>query len=260
MRRRRVRLDEMMVERDLAPTVDAARRLIMAGVVRDGDRLFDKPGQLIFEDQPLTVKSSPCPWVSWGGLKLAHGLDTFHLSPSGRHCLDIGASTGGFTDVLLQRGAARVTALDVGYGILAWKVRSDTRVEVIERTNFRLVPDDFFSSCFDIITADVSFISLRRILPKARRFLKPGGAIAALIKPQFEARSDQVEAGGYVRDPMVHREVITLLAKALADENLYLADFSPVPVVQEQKNREFISLWNGEPPPLDEAAILARLK
>ncbi|MBF0502496.1 MAG: TlyA family RNA methyltransferase [Candidatus Riflebacteria bacterium] len=260
--KRRLRLDESLVERGLAPSIDVARRLIMAGAARDGDRLFDKPGMLISEDQALTVKGQDCPFVSWGGIKLAHGLEVFGVNPYGLRCLDIGASTGGFCDVLLKKGAAHVTALDVGYGILAWKVRSDDRVEVIERTNFRIVSDDFFKISFDLITADVSFISLNCILTKAVNFLRKNGAIIALIKPQFEARADQVEAGGFVRDPSVHRDVIVRLASKMAEHELFLIDFSPVPAVQSMKNREFISLWRQGPldiPALDEAGISRRL-
>lgn len=253
------RLDQLLVERELVHTLEQARACILAGLVRAGDRVLDKAGESVPDDLCISVKQKDCPYVSWGGLKLARGIEAFGVSVAGRNALDIGASSGGFSDVLLQNGAAHVTALDVGYGILDWKVRSDPRVTVIERTNFRTVSDDFFAAPFDLITVDVSFISLGMILPKARRFLTPDGVVLALVKPQFEARRDGVGEGGIVRNPAVHLEVLTRLASELAVAGMFLTDFVAVPVVDEAKNREFISRWDAKGPALDTTAIKSRL-
>lgn len=169
--RRRLRLDEQVVAAGLAASIDEAQRLIMAGLVRSGDRVWDKAGMLIPTDVVLALKERPCPFVSRGGLKLSLGLDAFAIDVTGLRCLDIGASTGGFTDVLLQRGAAHVTALDVGKGLLAHRLVTDSRVRVLDKTNFRLLPENFFPAPFDLVVVDVSFISLRLILPKARAML-----------------------------------------------------------------------------------------
>ena len=249
------RLDQLLVARELAHSLDQARRLILAGQVRSGDRVLDKAGEMIPEDIPVSVKLRECPYVSWGGLKLARGIEAFGVPVQGKTALDIGASTGGFTDVLLQNGVKQVTALDVGYGILDWKIRSDPRVVVVERTNFRTAPADLFPQPFDLITIDVSFISLNMILPKARRLLAEGGQILALVKPQFEARRDEVGDGGIVRDPNVHLAVLTRLALEQAPSGLFLVAFTAVPVVDEAKNREFISRWNSAGPGLSAAAI-----
>ncbi|RCK77988.1 MAG: RNA binding methyltransferase FtsJ like [Candidatus Ozemobacter sibiricus] len=246
---RKIRLDERVVALGLAADLETARRLIMAGEIRTGDRVWDKAGQKVAADQPLEHRPRGLPWVSRGGRKLARALAVFAVPVAGAVCLDIGASTGGFTDVLLQAGAAAVTALDVGYGLLDARLRADPRVTVRERTNFRTLPVDAFPQPFDLVVTDVSFISLRLIVPHAFAFLRPAGAVIALIKPQFEAPPDQVEPGGLVRDPAVHRSVIEHLQDAFAGEGICLHGLEPAPIVDEHKNVEYLSLWRrGDPP------------
>ena len=197
----RVRLDELLVTRGLAPTRSKARALVMAGEVVVGDQRVDKPGHKVPADAALRLKGSGLAYVSRGGLKLAHALDAFTLDPSGWRCLDLGASTGGFTDCLLQRGAAEVVAVDVGYGQLAQKLRDDPRVVVMERTNARYLELDHLGGRpVDLVVVDCSFIGLELILPAARRCLKPGGRVVALVKPQFEVGREAVGKGGVVRD------------------------------------------------------------
>lgn len=252
------RLDQLLVDRDLAPDLETARRLIMAGLVHTGDRLWDKPGEKIPVECPLSVKKRTCPYASLGGLKLARALESFALDPSGWRCLDVGASTGGFTDVLLQKGAGEVIALDVAYGIFEWRLRQDKRVKLIERTNFRLLPADFFPEPFDLIVVDVSFISLGMILPRALSFLKPDCDVLALIKPQFEASADQVEAGGIVSDRSIQMEIIEKLKQQMKDTGIFLQDLCQATVASPRKNMEFFSRWRSTPSPFadkDAAAI-----
>ncbi len=246
---RKIRLDERVVALGLAADLEAARRLIMAGEIRTGDRVWDKAGQKVPGDQPLERHPRGLPWVSRGGRKLARALEVFAVTVAGAVCLDIGASTGGFTDVLLQAGAAAVTALDVGYGLLDARLRADPRVTVRERTNFRTLPLDAFPTPFDLVVTDVSFISLRLIVPPAFGFLRPGGAMIALIKPQFEAPPEQVEPGGLVRDPAVHRAVIEGLREAFAKNGIRLHGLEPAPIVDLHKNVEYLSLWRRTDPP-----------
>jgi 23S rRNA (cytidine1920-2'-O)/16S rRNA (cytidine1409-2'-O)-methyltransferase len=205
--RARRRLDLLLVERGLAESRARARALIMAGLVFSGDRRLDKPGMLLEEDTALVVKGRDHPWVSRGGLKLAHALDRFGIDPAGLVCLDVGASTGGFTDVLLSRDAARVYAVDVGRGQLAWKLRVDPRVVLMERVNVRDLTRALITEPIDLVVCDVSFISLTLALPAALSLAAPGARLVALIKPQFEAGRAQVGKGGIVRDPDVRREV-----------------------------------------------------
>jgi 23S rRNA (cytidine1920-2'-O)/16S rRNA (cytidine1409-2'-O)-methyltransferase len=205
--RDRRRLDLLLVERGLAESRARAQALIMAGLVFSGDRRLDKPGMLLEEDTALAVKGRDHPWVSRGGLKLAHALDRFGIDPAGLVCLDVGASTGGFTDVLLSRDAARVYAVDVGRGQLAWKLRVDPRVVLIERVNVRDLTRALITEPIDLVVCDVSFISLTLALPAALTLAAPGARLVALIKPQFEAGRAQVGRGGIIRDPDVRREV-----------------------------------------------------
>jgi 23S rRNA (cytidine1920-2'-O)/16S rRNA (cytidine1409-2'-O)-methyltransferase len=198
--RRRVRVDERVLELGLEETRARAQARILAGDVRCGDRVFDKPGALIPADTPLELRARS-PYVSRGGEKLAGALDAFGLDPAGMRCADVGASTGGFSDCLLQRGAAEVWAIDVGRGQLALRLRSDPRVVVHERTHIRdfaLGPD---TPPFDLVTADLSFISLRKVLEPLVALLRPGGRLLCLVKPQFELEREQVGKGGVVRDP-----------------------------------------------------------
>ncbi|MBI3038223.1 TlyA family RNA methyltransferase [bacterium] len=242
---KKIRLDQLLVERGIANGLEQAQRLILAGLVRKKDEVFDKPGMKVSVDVSLEVIKNPFPYVSMGAIKLERALEAFEISAKGFRCLDVGASTGGFTEVLLNRGACHVTALDVGYGQLDWKLRADSRVNCIERTNFRLLPDDFFSTPFDFIVVDVSFISLMLILPKAMKMLTSEGNMIALIKPQFEAERKQIERGGMVKDPLIHIEVIQKLREGLKTLGLFLHNLVPVPRVDFKKNIEFVSLWRG---------------
>jgi 23S rRNA (cytidine1920-2'-O)/16S rRNA (cytidine1409-2'-O)-methyltransferase len=209
-----VRLDELLVLRGIAPTRSQAQHLLMAGQVLVEGQLADKAGKQVSADATVEVKSR-LRYVSRGGLKLEAALDAFRLDPTGRVCADIGASTGGFTDCLLQRGADRVYAIDVGYGQLAWSLRADPRVVVMERVNARLL--DTLPEQIDLAVIDVSFISLGLILPRVARLLAPARDAITLIKPQFEVGKESVGKGGVVRDPRLHRVVIEqVLARAEA--------------------------------------------
>ena len=232
MKQNKVRLDVLLVQRGLAPSREKARAMIMAGSVYVNNDKEDKPGMQVPEDTPVEVRGRTLPYVSRGGLKLEKALRVFPLSLEGRVCVDIGASTGGFTDCMLQNGAAGVYAVDVGYGQLDWKLRSDPRVVCMEKTNFRYVkPEDLRQDAMpDFATVDVSFISLSRILPPAAQILPAGGEMVCLIKPQFEAGREKVGKKGVVRDPAVHMEVITEVI-GMAAENGFRPqglDFSPV--------------------------------
>ena len=208
MSAKKERVDKLLVERGLAETRTRAQALVMSGVVFSGERRVEKPGDQVPRDAALTVKGEALPYVSRGGLKLQAALDNFQIDVEGRVALDVGASTGGFTDCLLQRGAARVYAVDVGYGQLHEKLRADARVIAHERVNARELGADVVREPVDILVIDVSFISLRLVLPSALAFLKPGGVLAALVKPQFEAGKGEVGKGGVVRDAEVRRKAI----------------------------------------------------
>ncbi|GMV38918.1 MAG: 16S/23S rRNA (cytidine-2'-O)-methyltransferase TlyA [Myxococcales bacterium] len=209
----RRRLDQLLVERGLAETRERAQGLIRAGEVRVDERLVDKPGTPIKESAVIRVLRDPCPYVSRGGLKLAGALDHFGVDPTGRTALDVGASTGGFTDCLLQRGAARVIAIDVGSNQLDWRIRSDPRVQVHERLNFRLLPESPLHAAIaaagaDLAVVDVSFISLRLILPVLGTVLRRPADVIALVKPQFEVGHAEVGKGGIVRDPAARERAL----------------------------------------------------
>lgn len=242
------RLDELVVEQGLAENLDTARRLIMAGEIRTGDRVWDKAGEKVSIDIELELKSRHCKWVSKGGLKLEKALNDFSLNPSGARCLDIGASTGGFTDVLLQNGAKEVVALDVGQGLLDPKVANDPRVIIKDKTNFKLLQPGDLGDSFDIVVTDVSFISLTKILPNAVPMMKEEAYIVALIKPQFEAERHQVPEGGVITDPELQIEIVEKLVVSLGESGLYLHAMSPVPLVSRRKNIEFVSLWKKYQP------------
>lgn len=242
----KVRVDRRVLELGLAETPEQAHRLILAGVVRHGDRVYDKPGHLLPADTPLSIKDSRCNWVSRGGDKLEQALVAFAFDPTGLKCLDIGASTGGFTHVLLKHGAREITALDVGYGILDWTLRQDPRVVVIERTNFRSLPPAFFPEPFDLIVIDVSFISLHLILPKAIPCLKPDGTILALIKPQFEAERGEVAPGGKVLDSGVRERIVCSLRDTLSGQGLHLHRIIGLQKSEPGKNLELFSSWKQQ--------------
>ena len=208
----KLRADQLLVDRGLVESRARAQALILAGKVYSGDRRVEKAGQPMAEDAPLEIKGQDHPWVSRGGLKLAHGLAHFGFSAEGRVCLDVGASTGGFTDVLLTNGAARVHAVDVGHGQLAWKLRSDARVVVYEKTNARHLTNEIIAEPIEALVCDASFIGLATLLPHPLSLCVPGAWAIALIKPQFEAGPGQVGAKGVVRDPAVRQEVCERIA------------------------------------------------
>lgn len=214
----------------------------MAGSVRVDGRPADKPGLLVREDQRVELAGGGLPYVSRGGLKLQAALDALALDVGGWVCLDVGASTGGFTDCLLQRGAGRVVAVDVGYGQIAWSLRQDPRVVVIERTNIRAIDPEKVPEPVDLITIDVSFISLKLVVPAVLRFLKPGGRLLPLVKPQFEVGKGEVGKGGVVRDPAQHERVLADLALFFNGLGLTGGPVIPSPVLGPKGNREFFTL------------------
>jgi 23S rRNA (cytidine1920-2'-O)/16S rRNA (cytidine1409-2'-O)-methyltransferase len=227
------RLDVLLVERGLAESRTQAQALVLAGLVRG----YDKPGQQVDEGAELEVESLP-PYVSRGGVKLANALDALGVDPAGRDCLDVGASTGGFTDVLLQRGAARVIAVDVGYGQLHPKLRNDPRVVVLERTNARELESLPFAP--SLVVCDVSFISVRKALPPSLRLAASGWEAVVLVKPQFEAgKADAARGGGVVRDPEVHKRVLQEAAISLAAEGCRVVGVVDSGLPGPKGNREF---------------------
>jgi 23S rRNA (cytidine1920-2'-O)/16S rRNA (cytidine1409-2'-O)-methyltransferase len=237
----RQRADALVVERGLAETRAKAQALILAGVVFSGERRIDKAGQLLAADTPLRLKGEDHPWVSRGGVKLAHALHHFPIDPAGKTCLDIGAATGGFTDVLLQRGAARVYAVDVGYGQLHEKLRGDPRVVVLERTNARHLTREQVPEAIDLVTCDASFIGLRTVLPAALALTAPRAALVALIKPQFEVGRGKVGKGGVVRDPALHEDVCAEIRDWLAAQpGWHVLGIAPSPILGPKGNREFL--------------------
>jgi 23S rRNA (cytidine1920-2'-O)/16S rRNA (cytidine1409-2'-O)-methyltransferase len=203
----KIRADQLLVDRGLAESRSKAQALILAGLVFTGERKIDKAGQALAADAPLEVRGREHPWVSRGGIKLAHALDRFGWDVAGAVALDVGSSTGGFTDVLLQRGAAKVFAVDVGTNQLAWKLRSDPRVAVHEQTNARYLTREVVTDPVDLVVCDASFISLAKVLETALDLARPGAGLVALVKPQFEAERGEVGKGGVVRDPAVHARV-----------------------------------------------------
>ena len=233
------RLDVLLVERGLAETREKAQALIIAGEVTVGGRLVDKPGTAVPEESTITVGRG-LPYVSRGGLKLEHALTAFGLSVAGMRAVDVGASTGGFTDCLLQRGAARVYAVDVGYGQLDWRLRNDPRVVISERTNVRYLTS--LPETVDLATVDVSFISLTLVLPAVVRLLSPEGLVVALVKPQFEAGRQQVGKGGVVLDPEIHKQVLRRLMEWAQREGWVARGLTPSPVLGPAGNREFFLL------------------
>jgi len=226
----KVRLDVAMVEQGLAPTRSKAQALVMSGQVYQNEKRLDKAGLLVPQDIALTVRGETLPFVSRGGLKLQKALAAFSLDLSGKVCIDAGASTGGFTDCMLQSGASKVYAVDVGYGQLAWSLRSDERVVVLERTNVRYLDENHVPELADFASADVSFISLRLILPAIRRRLKENGEVVCLVKPQFEAGREFVGKKGVVRDAKVHLSVLEqfLLDAKASGFTVKAFDFSPI--------------------------------
>ncbi len=238
---KKVRLDQLLTDEGYYETRSKAKSAIMAGVVFiDGNRV-DKAGTNIDPESQITIKGEHCPFVSRGGFKLEKAIEVFGLDLKDYKVLDVGASTGGFTDCALQNGAIKVYAVDVGYGQLAWRLRQDPRVVVIERTNIRHMTEDDLPSDFDLVTIDVSFISLGIVIPASRKFLKPGGEMMALIKPQFEAGREKVGKNGVVKDPEIHKDVIEKIIKMVNQENLHVVDLSFSPITgAEGHNIEFL--------------------
>lgn len=240
-RQARQRADVVLVERGLAESRARAQALILAGKVFSGEKRIAKAGDLLAEGTPIELRGQDHPWVSRGGIKLAHALAHFGLSPAGRVGLDIGASTGGFTDVLLQHGAARVYAVDVGHGQLAWTLRNDPRVVVLERTNARFLSAAQVPEPPGCVVCDASFIGLRTVLPAALSLAAPGAFAVALIKPQFEAGPRRVGKGGVVRDPAVHEEVCAAIRGWWAAlPGWRVLGVEPSPITGPEGNREFL--------------------
>jgi 23S rRNA (cytidine1920-2'-O)/16S rRNA (cytidine1409-2'-O)-methyltransferase len=235
------RLDVVLVERGLAETRAAAQRLVMAGLVFSNDRRLDKAGQAVTDDVALDVRGQPHPYVSRGGLKLEKALDHFAIPVEGRVALDVGSSTGGFTDCLLQRGTAKVYAVDVGTNQLAWKLRSDPRVVSMEKTNIRDVTRAEIPEPIGLIVCDASFIGLRTALPNALALAAPGAHLVALIKPQFEVGKGRVGKGGIVREPELHQEVVDTITGWLAEmPGWSVLGVTDSPITGADGNKEFL--------------------
>lgn len=230
----------MLVDRGLVESRAKAQALILAGLVFSGEKKIEKAGQALAEDAPLEVRGREHPWVSRGGIKLAHGLEHFGWDVAGAVALDVGSSTGGFTDVLLQKGAARVFAVDVGTNQLAWKLRQDPRVAVHEQTNARYLTDEIVTEPVDILVCDASFISLAKVLDTALDFVKPGGRLLALIKPQFEAERHEIGKGGVVRDPQVHSRICDSVALWLESRGWTVSGVVASPITGPEGNTEFL--------------------
>jgi 23S rRNA (cytidine1920-2'-O)/16S rRNA (cytidine1409-2'-O)-methyltransferase len=239
----RERLDVLLVRRGLCPSREKAQRLIMAGQVFSGGTRLDKASQALASDVPLEVREGER-YVGRGGLKLERALQHFAIDPAGRVCLDVGASTGGFTDCLLQHGAAKVYALDVGHGQLDWKIRSDPRVVVLEHCNARYLQPGDLPEKADLVVADVSFISLTLVLPPAAQLLTDGGVILALIKPQFELSRGEVGRGGVVRDDAAHARAVEKIRDFAAARGWTWGGVTGSPITGADGNREFLCLMN----------------
>lgn len=237
----KTRVDQLLVDRGLAESRSRAQALVMAGLVYSGDRRVDKPGTAMPEDCSLEVKGQDHPWVSRGGLKLAKAVEAFALDPSGKVAVDVGASTGGFTDVLLAHGAERVYAVDVGHGQLAWKLRSDERVVVLEKTNARHLTTTQIPEPVDMVVCDASFIGLETVLPAALALARPGAVLVALIKPQFEVGKGRVGKGGVVREPELHDEVCGRISAWLASlPGWRVVGLTESPILGPEGNKEFL--------------------
>ncbi|MFC3676221.1 TlyA family RNA methyltransferase [Ferrovibrio xuzhouensis] len=241
MKTAKLRLDQALVERGLAESRAKAQAAIMAGLVFSGEKRLDKPGHTIAADAPLELRGKPHPWVSRGGVKLAHAITHFGLSPEGRIAIDVGASTGGFTDVLLQHGAAKVYAVDVGEGQLDWRLRNDDRVVVLEKTNARHLTAEQVPDPITCVVCDASFIGLQTVLPAALALAQPGTWAVALIKPQFEVGRERVGKGGVVRDAALHDEVCTRIGDWWAGlPGWQVRGIEPSPILGPEGNREFL--------------------
>ncbi|PCD01716.1 TlyA family rRNA (cytidine-2'-O)-methyltransferase [Sphingomonas spermidinifaciens] len=234
------RLDQLIVDRGLAESRTRAQALVMAGLVFSGERKLDKPGTALPEDAAIEVRGRDHPWVSRGGLKLDHALTHFGIVVTGMVAIDVGSSTGGFTDVLLTRGAARVYAVDSGTNQLAWKLRQDDRVVVHEQTSARILTDAHIPESVDLVVCDASFIGLAKVLERPLAFVSPGGRLVALIKPQFEAGREEVGKGGVVRDPAVHARVCDEVAGWLTGIGWTVEGIVESPITGPEGNVEFL--------------------
>ena len=234
------RVDQLLADRGLAESRTRAQALILAGLVFVGTRKVAKAGELVAADAPLEVRGRDHPWVSRGGVKLAHGLDHFGWDVAGAIAIDVGASTGGFTDVLLSRGAARVYAVDSGTNQLAWKLRQDPRVIVLEQLSARLLTDAHIPEPVDLIVCDASFIGLAKVLDRPLAFARPAARLLALVKPQFEAGRGEVGKGGVVRDPAVHERVCAEVAAWLTGQGWRVLGVTPSPITGPEGNIEFL--------------------
>ena len=243
----KVRADQLLVARELAESRTKAQALILAGAVFSGEKRVAKAGDLLAEDAPLEVRGRDHPWVSRGGVKLDHGLAHFGFDVTGAVALDVGSSTGGFTDVLLSRGAAKVYAVDVGTNQLAWKLRQDPRVIVHEQTNARYLDASVVPEPVNVVVCDASFIALAKVLGPALGLAKPGAKLVALVKPQFEAGRDEVGKGGVVRDQSVHRRVCEDAAAWVASQGWAVVGVTESPITGPEGNLEFLlgAIKNG---------------
>jgi 23S rRNA (cytidine1920-2'-O)/16S rRNA (cytidine1409-2'-O)-methyltransferase len=235
----KIRLDKLLLIKNLAGTRQKAQALIAAGHVTVNQQVIDKTGTMVDDNSTIEIKE-PCPYVSRGGYKLAAALKHFNIKPAGFICLDVGASTGGFTDCLLQNGAAKVYAVDVGYGQLAWKLRQDSRVVVMERTNARYLQPEDLQDFIDLAVIDAAFISLKLLIPPILSLFRNNIAIIALIKPQFEVGRGKVGKGGVVRDPVLHQEVIDDIINFSAGLDLQNKGVTPSPILGPKGNTEFL--------------------
>lgn len=242
MAKPKIRIDQLLVERGLAESRTRAQALVMAGHVMLGDKKADKPGLQVAEDVAVSVKGQDHPWVSRGGIKLAHALEKFGIDVTDTVAIDVGSSTGGFTDVLLSKGAARVYAVDSGTNQLAWKLRQDPRVIVHEQTSARILSADHIPEPVDLIVCDASFISLSKVLERPMSFARPGAQMVALIKPQFEAGRGEVGKGGVVRDAAVHARVCDAVAGWLEDSGWTVKGRTESPITGPKGNVEFL-IW-----------------
>jgi len=244
----RVRADLALVDQGLAPSRERARALILAGEVLDGDRPIDKAGDLVAPDAALRLRHAPMPYVSRGGVKLAHALATFEIDPKGLTAADVGASTGGFTDCLLQAGAARVYCIDVGYGQLDAKIANDPRVTVLDRTNVRNAPPDLLPAPADLAVVDVSFISLKLVLPALPALLRPGAPVVALVKPQFEVGRARIGKGGIVRDEAARADALVAVAATARELGYAVRGDTVSPITGGKGNIEFLLYLNAPDP------------
>ncbi len=237
----KIQLDQLLVERGLAESRSRAQSLIMSGKVFSGESRLDKPGQSLAADTEIELRSPDHPWVSRGGVKLARALEEFSIDPKGCVCLDVGASTGGFTHVLLERGAEKVYAVDVGRGQLAWSLRNEPRVVVLERTNARHLTRDQIPDPVEVIVCDASFIGLETILPAPLSLAAPGAVLVSLIKPQFEVGKGRVGKGGIVTDPALHEEVCARISAWLSERPGWtVAGVCDSPIEGAEGNKEFL--------------------